>query len=118
MPANDVTGVAASEEVVGTRFESAWEKGELFEILSVSSDQSTNLASNAIVADMIREKIREKVDDPDVAEVLLSSGLSLRYEATLFGHQLLRDLQPGERRPRRSAKRTLSNGSRNTVSRR
>jgi cation diffusion facilitator CzcD-associated flavoprotein CzcO/acetyl esterase/lipase len=70
MPANDVTGVAASEEVARTRFESAWEKGELFEILSVFSDQSTNLASNAIVANMIREKIREKVDDPDVAEAL------------------------------------------------
>lgn len=70
MPLNEVTGVTASEEVARTRFESAWEKGELFEILGVLADQSTNLASNAIVANMIREKIREKVDDSDTAEAL------------------------------------------------
>ena len=70
MPPNDVTGVTASEDVARARFESAWEKGELFEILSVFADQSTNLASNAIVADMIREKIREKVNDPEIAEAL------------------------------------------------
>jgi cation diffusion facilitator CzcD-associated flavoprotein CzcO len=70
MPPNDVTGVTATAEVTRARFESAWEKGELFEILGVLADQSTNLASNAIVANMIREKIREKVDDAATADAL------------------------------------------------
>ena len=52
------------------RFEAAWEAGELFEILGVFNDQLVNPASNDIVAEMIREKIRSIVDDPDTAEAL------------------------------------------------
>src|SRR5215472_15837434 len=58
-----IMGVAASEEVRRERFEAAWEQGELFAILDVFADQGLNPASNDIVAEMIREKIRSAVSD-------------------------------------------------------
>ncbi|MDT0275492.1 flavin-containing monooxygenase [Blastococcus goldschmidtiae] len=66
----DVLGVTAPEEVRRERFEAAWEAGELFAILGVFADQGVNPASNEIVAEMVREKIRSIVDDPETAEAL------------------------------------------------
>ncbi|MGO8958248.1 MAG: flavin-containing monooxygenase [Streptosporangiaceae bacterium] len=66
----DVLGVTASEAVRRQRFEAAWEQGELFGILGVFADQGVNPASNDIVAEMIREKIRSAVKDPETAEAL------------------------------------------------
>jgi cation diffusion facilitator CzcD-associated flavoprotein CzcO/acetyl esterase/lipase len=66
----DVLGVTASEEVRRERFEAAWEQGELFGILGVFADQGVNPASNDIVAELIREKIRAAVQDADTAEAL------------------------------------------------
>jgi cation diffusion facilitator CzcD-associated flavoprotein CzcO/acetyl esterase/lipase len=66
----DVLGVTASEAVRRQRFEAAWEQGELFGILGVFADQGVNPASNDIVAEMIREKIRSAVEDADTAEAL------------------------------------------------
>jgi cation diffusion facilitator CzcD-associated flavoprotein CzcO/acetyl esterase/lipase len=70
----DVAGVTASEEVRRERFEAAWEQGELFGILNVFADQGVNPASNDIVAEMIREKIRSIVRDPETAEALCPTG--------------------------------------------
>jgi cation diffusion facilitator CzcD-associated flavoprotein CzcO/acetyl esterase/lipase len=66
----EITGAAASEEVRRQRFEAAWEAGELFAILGVFADQGFNRDSNEIVAEMIREKIRSIVKDPQTAEDL------------------------------------------------
>jgi len=66
----DVLGVSASEAVRRERFEAAWEQGELFGILNVFADQGVNPAANDIVAEMIREKIRSIVKDPETAEAL------------------------------------------------
>jgi cation diffusion facilitator CzcD-associated flavoprotein CzcO/acetyl esterase/lipase len=66
----DVSGLTAPEEVRRQRFEDAWQSGELFGILGVFSDQAVNLASNDLVAEMIREKIRAVVSDADVADAL------------------------------------------------
>ncbi|HEY5335254.1 MAG TPA: alpha/beta hydrolase fold domain-containing protein [Mycobacteriales bacterium] len=66
----DVMGVTAPPEVRRERFEQAWKEGELFSILGVFADQGVNLESNAIVAEMIREKIRERVNDPATADAL------------------------------------------------
>jgi cation diffusion facilitator CzcD-associated flavoprotein CzcO len=52
------------------RFEAAWDSGELFAILGVFADQGVNRASNEIVAEMIRDKIRSIVLDPETAESL------------------------------------------------
>ena len=52
------------------RFEAAWDAGELFAILGVFADQGFNKDANDIVAEMIRDKIRSIVDDPETAETL------------------------------------------------
>lgn len=66
----DVSGLTAPEELRRERFEAAWEAGELFEILGVFNDQMTNPDVNELVAELIREKIRAIVDDPQTAEAL------------------------------------------------
>ena len=66
----DILGVTASEAVRRERFEAAWAQGELFGILGVFADQGVNPASNEIVAEMIREKIRSVVTDPGTADAL------------------------------------------------
>jgi acetyl esterase/lipase/cation diffusion facilitator CzcD-associated flavoprotein CzcO len=72
MPAEltDISGVTAPEDVRKQRFEDAWRAGELFAILGVFSDQGINPVANEIVAEMIREKIRASVTDPDTADML------------------------------------------------
>jgi cation diffusion facilitator CzcD-associated flavoprotein CzcO/acetyl esterase/lipase len=65
-----ITGIGASEEVRRQRFEAAWDAGELFEILGVFSDLLINPDSNEIVAEMLREKVRSIVVDPETAETL------------------------------------------------
>jgi cation diffusion facilitator CzcD-associated flavoprotein CzcO/acetyl esterase/lipase len=66
----DVSGVTATEEVRRQRFEWAWNEGELFAILGVFNDQFFNPVANEHVAEMIRERIRSVVEDPDVADAL------------------------------------------------
>jgi cation diffusion facilitator CzcD-associated flavoprotein CzcO len=66
----EIMGVMAPPEVRRERFEAAWDAGELFAILGVFADQGVNPESNEIVAEMIREKIRAIVDDPETAETL------------------------------------------------
>jgi cation diffusion facilitator CzcD-associated flavoprotein CzcO/acetyl esterase/lipase len=67
---SEVYGVAAPEEQRRALFEAAWEAGELHAILGIFADQGLNPASNEIVAEMIREKIRAIVTDPETAEAL------------------------------------------------
>jgi cation diffusion facilitator CzcD-associated flavoprotein CzcO/acetyl esterase/lipase len=66
----DIRGITATAEVRRERFEAAWEAGELYGILGVFADQLFDRASNEIVAEMIREKIRTIVVDPETAELL------------------------------------------------
>ena len=66
----DIAGAWASDVVRRERFEAAWEAGELMGILGVFNDILSNPVSNEIVAEMIREKIRATVVDPETAEAL------------------------------------------------
>ena len=59
-----------SEEERRARFEEAYAAGELFAILGIFADQAVNPEANDIVAEMIREKIRSIVNDPETAESL------------------------------------------------
>ncbi|HMM87573.1 flavin-containing monooxygenase [Bradyrhizobium sp.] len=53
------------------RFEQAWAAGDLVHILTqLWADQGTDVDGNAHVANLIREKIREVVQDPETAEAL------------------------------------------------
>ncbi len=58
------------EEERRARFEARWAEGELFSILNVFADQGTRLEANEVVAEYIREEIRQQVQDPEVAEAL------------------------------------------------
>ena len=74
MTPSQVSALAASPEQRREMFEDAWQRGELFAILGVFMDQSSNRQANDIVSEMIREKIRAVVDDPDTAELLAPKG--------------------------------------------
>ena len=67
---HEFMALTSTPEFRKERFDLAWEKGELFEILGIFADQAVFPEANAIVAEMIREKIREIVDDPATAELL------------------------------------------------
>ena len=53
------------------RFEQAWATGDLVYILTqLWADQGVDLGGNTLLADLIREKIRDIVKDPETAEAL------------------------------------------------
>ncbi len=66
----ELTAAMCSEEERRARFDEAYEAGELFSILGVFADQAVNPEANELVAEMIREKIRSIVNDPETAESL------------------------------------------------
>jgi cation diffusion facilitator CzcD-associated flavoprotein CzcO/acetyl esterase/lipase len=52
-------------------FEKAWAAGDLVHILTqLWADQAVDVDGNTLVADLIREKIRDVVKDPDIAAAL------------------------------------------------
>ena len=69
-PIYEFGALQLSEEDRLARLESAWEAGELFEIIGVFADVLVNRAANEVVADYIRDRIRTIVDDPTTAEAL------------------------------------------------
>jgi cation diffusion facilitator CzcD-associated flavoprotein CzcO/acetyl esterase/lipase len=70
IPPTEAMALSLSEEERRERFEEAWEAGELFSILNVFADQLVNPVANEILSEMVREKIRSLVEDPQVAEDL------------------------------------------------
>ncbi len=66
----EISAVLADEETRTRRLDTAWDKGELFEIIGVFNDVLVNPAANEVVADYIRGKIRSIVEDPETAEAL------------------------------------------------
>ena len=67
---NVITAAMLSPEEQRARCEAAWAKGGLFDVLGIFADQGVDLAANDIVAEFIRDKIRQIVEDPDTAESL------------------------------------------------
>ena len=70
LPASEVSVLTATPEQRREKFEEGWKRGELFSILGMFTDQSSNREANDIVSEMIREKIRDVVKDPVTAELL------------------------------------------------
>src|SRR5215207_1029747 len=66
----ELTSAVCSDEVARERFEAAYASGELFQILGVFADQIVNPEANERVSEMLREKIRSIVKDPQTAESL------------------------------------------------
>jgi cyclohexanone monooxygenase len=52
------------------RYEAAWERGGPFGLLFAYTDVVTNEDANRTIAEFVRAKIRETVEDPEVAELL------------------------------------------------
>ena len=72
-PATEVMGRFAPAELKRERFEAAWATGELIPVLNVFADQILFPEANAVVAEMVREKIRAEVRDPELARLLCPS---------------------------------------------
>ena len=67
--------------------------------------------ANETAADFVRDKIREIVQDPARRRALAPTRLSVRHQAHLRRHRLLRDLQPRQRHARRRRARRRSRRS-------
>ncbi len=65
-----VYGRYSTPQVQRERFEAAWQAGELMPILGVFADQMLFADANAIVANLLREKIRGLVTNPQTADLL------------------------------------------------
>ena len=67
--AGAASAIAESEQQRTERYEDYWQRGGLI-FMGAYADLLTNEASNATAADFVRNKIREIVDDPAIAEKL------------------------------------------------
>ena len=76
-------------------YQAGWESGHAVRRSSAPSTTCCSTATaNETAAEFVRDRIREIVDDPEVAETLLARRLPVRHQAALPRHRLLRDLQP------------------------
>jgi cation diffusion facilitator CzcD-associated flavoprotein CzcO/acetyl esterase/lipase len=65
-----ISALSVTEEERNAAYEEGWQEGSLFGLAGKFSDLVINPAANETVAEFVRDKIREIVDDPDVAETL------------------------------------------------
>ncbi len=70
IPVSAEGAMQVSAEERQARYERIWEAGELIESITVFNDLVANPESNETLAKFVRDKIRTKVKDPDVAETL------------------------------------------------
>src|SRR5215468_7922015 len=71
-PQQTVVSWQLSDAERRARFETAWGAGDLVYILTqLWADQGVDVDGNKLVADLIREKIRGVVNDPETAEALI-----------------------------------------------
>jgi cation diffusion facilitator CzcD-associated flavoprotein CzcO len=68
MPEDSALDVGA--EARASRFEAAWESGTLYGMVSAYNDLLLDRDANETAAEFVRARIRDVVDDPDVAERL------------------------------------------------
>ncbi|WP_433556123.1 flavin-containing monooxygenase [Pseudonocardia xinjiangensis] len=67
-PTRSALEVSAEERTA--KYEAGWRKGTLVSILGCYADTLTNREANETAAEFVRQKIRERVNDPEVAELL------------------------------------------------
>ena len=102
-PIYEFGALQLSEEDGRARLESAWEAGELFEIIGVFNDVLINRTANEVVADYIRGQDPIDRGRPRDGRGALPERSPLRHQAAVSRHQLLRHVQPAARPPRRPA---------------
>jgi cyclohexanone monooxygenase len=64
------SALEVSDEERNAKYEAGWQKGTLVSILAGYTDTLTNREANETAAEFVRQKIRERVHDPEVAEAL------------------------------------------------
>lgn len=69
-PMPTVSALAVDRDTAHEMLEAAWNRGELLTLQTVFTDASFSHEANEVVAEFIRSKIREVVQDPDLAETL------------------------------------------------
>lgn len=93
------------EEERMARFEELWAQPGFAKWLGNFRDIMTNPEANEIYAEFVRNKIRERVRDPAVAEKLVrKDGSSVRRQAHPARERILRGLQSRQRDANRSAR--------------
>jgi len=65
-----VMAMYSTPDVHRERFEAMWASGELADLANVFADQVVSAEANEIICEMVREKIRAVVKDPQTAELL------------------------------------------------
>jgi cation diffusion facilitator CzcD-associated flavoprotein CzcO/acetyl esterase/lipase len=70
LPVATESALQVSDEERERRFEAGWQEGTLFGPFSQFSDIIVNPKSNALASEFARNKIRAKVNDPELAETL------------------------------------------------
>ena len=69
-PRNLMPAASENDNERQDRLETAWDKGLLTALTTTYSDVLTNQAANDLVSEFVRDKIRARVEDPELAEVL------------------------------------------------
>ncbi len=69
-PQPEISALAVSDEERRAAYEEAWAQGGLFSLSRCFNDLGANQAANDTVAEFIRSKIRDIVDDPETADKL------------------------------------------------
>ena len=70
LPLATESALQVSEEERNRRFQQGWDDGTLFGPFSAFNDIIVNQQSNDLAAEFVRDKIRQKVTNPEVAETL------------------------------------------------
>jgi cyclohexanone monooxygenase len=70
VPVPEESALSVDAEARQARFETAWETGTLYGMVSAYNDLLVDRAANETAADFVRARIRDLVDDPEVAERL------------------------------------------------
>ncbi|MQA14882.1 MAG: NAD(P)-binding protein [Pseudonocardiaceae bacterium] len=64
------SALEVSEQERNAKYQAGWDKGNLVAIMTAYTDTLTDKAANDTAAEFVRFKIRETVQDPEVAEAL------------------------------------------------
>ena len=84
-------------EEVQRLFTERWQAGGGMPLLGAYTDLLVSRDANEVVAEFMRDRIRETVTDPEVAELLCPRGLPGGRQAAVPERRLLRDVQRGQR---------------------
>lgn len=69
-PVPTQSALEVSDEERTAKYQDAWDTGTLTALLAGYTDLITDKAANDTAAEFVREKIRERVHDPELAEIL------------------------------------------------